>query len=385
MSKEKEYYNYVAFYRGIPVYVGKGKGDRWFHTVSGQSKSELINDFYFRSKYLKDMPLDTYKVAYFTTDKQASRNERKLIGEYLPYCNKCAGRDWTSEYSFSYKLYIVSKNLGFSAPEQLQSKFDFRFLFTPKGLLCRTIELSETSPFERAEEDYHIRVKKKLFIHFPEYALQFANFVPEMVNLNMLDMGGSKRKVINDVERCRDVFSHVTDDMDWILGALNGGSLDFAENFGFNKNGFNHVNHCYFKTNQSSHVEAYKKHQYEVLKQERKVNHEKKKKQDTVGSVLNLLKGKGKIVDEEYINKNNPNRLLTMLTSNGVRVRNKSENLEYLRSFGFDMKFVSTWINIHKQDIPNTTIFINSKYVPLKGLDDLKLLDLSEFNLKEKT
>ena len=37
VSKEKEYYNYIAFYRGIPVYVGKGKGSRWFHTLSGKS------------------------------------------------------------------------------------------------------------------------------------------------------------------------------------------------------------------------------------------------------------------------------------------------------------------------------------------------------------
>ena len=48
MSEKNKYYNYVSFYRGIPVYVGKGLDKRWEHTVNGQSGSELINDFYFR-------------------------------------------------------------------------------------------------------------------------------------------------------------------------------------------------------------------------------------------------------------------------------------------------------------------------------------------------
>lgn len=45
MATELKYYNYVSFYRGIPVYVGKGSGDRWKHTLYGQSSSEMLNDF----------------------------------------------------------------------------------------------------------------------------------------------------------------------------------------------------------------------------------------------------------------------------------------------------------------------------------------------------
>ena len=29
MSEEKEYYVYTWYYKGVPVYVGKGKGNMW--------------------------------------------------------------------------------------------------------------------------------------------------------------------------------------------------------------------------------------------------------------------------------------------------------------------------------------------------------------------
>jgi len=40
----KKFYTYMSYYRGIPVYVGKGSDKRWKHTISGASGSELLND-----------------------------------------------------------------------------------------------------------------------------------------------------------------------------------------------------------------------------------------------------------------------------------------------------------------------------------------------------
>jgi hypothetical protein len=71
MSKNANYYNYISFYRGIPVYIGKGKGERLSHTVSGRSENNSINEFYFRCKLLGDMPLDTYKIKNFNKEDLA--------------------------------------------------------------------------------------------------------------------------------------------------------------------------------------------------------------------------------------------------------------------------------------------------------------------------
>ena len=46
MSENRKYYNYVSFYRGIVVYVGKGVGDRWKHTYGGTSNSYKHEDVY---------------------------------------------------------------------------------------------------------------------------------------------------------------------------------------------------------------------------------------------------------------------------------------------------------------------------------------------------
>lgn len=44
------YYLYVCYYNGVPVYVGKGKGDRWIHCLSGKSSNAKINQLYFETQ-----------------------------------------------------------------------------------------------------------------------------------------------------------------------------------------------------------------------------------------------------------------------------------------------------------------------------------------------
>jgi len=50
-----EYYVYVVFVDGIPMYVGKGKKDRYKHAVSGCSSCIELNKDYFAGKYIEVM------------------------------------------------------------------------------------------------------------------------------------------------------------------------------------------------------------------------------------------------------------------------------------------------------------------------------------------
>lgn len=182
-------YTYVAYYRGIPVYVGKGTGDRFKHTNSGQSNNELLNEFYFRRLFLNDMPLIVHKVAKYSGDYLALEAEKELISKYLPYCNKCIGREGEDKYEFKSRLSSLCFDKGFTQPEKILSKFDFRFLFTPKGLYCKSVYLHERSPFEYAFNRYHIRLKREFFKEFPEYALHFVD-VPETFHSQSVSSSG---------------------------------------------------------------------------------------------------------------------------------------------------------------------------------------------------
>lgn len=42
------YYVYTWYYKGVPVYVGKGKGSRWKHGKSGCSHVRGLNEIYFK-------------------------------------------------------------------------------------------------------------------------------------------------------------------------------------------------------------------------------------------------------------------------------------------------------------------------------------------------
>lgn len=227
--ENKNFYNYVSYYRGIPVYVGKGRDIRWKHTITGGSGSELLNEFYFRHKFFNDMPLETHIVKYFKDNKSATIGEKKLIDKLLPLCNKCSGRQHTTDKVILKRISDFCITTGFDHPETLESKFDFRFLFTPKGLLCKKIELSENSPFEYGDQDYFVKIKKDFYIHFPEYALQYIN-ITEPVNSEMFTSFTSKRILLNIAEMgLTKPLNHVTDDPDWLVSAYTGKSFSFCD------------------------------------------------------------------------------------------------------------------------------------------------------------
>lgn len=228
MSKEKEYYVYNVYYRGILVYIGKGKGRRWKHIAYGRSANELINDFFFRNKYLGDMNLDVRISGWFKTDAQAKKEEKKQIDKFKPYCNKVAGREHENNYSFKDKLVDISLKKCADEVEELWSKFDFRMLFTPKGLLCKKTYISKNSVFEKAEEDYHIRIKDKYYKYFPEYLLCFLNFDTE-ADAEFWAFFGVRNTYIQMLEigACE-----ITDygDLDWHIKALDSEHFKYIKN-----------------------------------------------------------------------------------------------------------------------------------------------------------
>ena len=227
--ENKYFYNYISYYRGLPVYVGKGSDFRWKHTICGGSGSELLNEFYFRHKFFNDMPLETHIVKYFKDNKSASVGEKKLISKLKPICNKCSGREHTVDNVMLKNIGDFCTIIGFDSPESLESKYDFRFLFTPKGLLCKKIELSENSPFEYGDQEYFVKIRKDFYIHFPEYALQYIN-ITEPVNSEMFTSFTSKRILLNSVEMgLTSPLSHVSDNLDWLVSAYTGESFSFSD------------------------------------------------------------------------------------------------------------------------------------------------------------
>lgn len=207
------------------MYVGKGTGDRMKHTNSGQSNNELLNEFYFRRLFLGDMSLVVHKVAKFSGSGEALEAEKLLINKYLPYCNKCSGREHDNEYDFKTKLAGVCFSQGFKQPEWLQSKFDFRFLFTPKGLFCKGVKLHERSPFEYAFNKFHVRLKKEAYRHFPEYSLQFVD-VPESFSSHTVSSIGYGLYYKEFIERGGNPFSSLGVETSWIENAYKVGGFN---------------------------------------------------------------------------------------------------------------------------------------------------------------
>lgn len=73
------YYVYTWYYKGVPVYVGKGKGSRWKHGKSGCSHVKGLNEIYFKGDRSKLIcKFETKSV----TDEVAISIENKLISAY---------------------------------------------------------------------------------------------------------------------------------------------------------------------------------------------------------------------------------------------------------------------------------------------------------------
>ena len=63
----QNYYVYIAYVKGVPVYVGKGRGRRYLHCSSGKSSCLLLNKDYFAGEKI------TVKFACRDLDEPSAR------------------------------------------------------------------------------------------------------------------------------------------------------------------------------------------------------------------------------------------------------------------------------------------------------------------------
>ena len=85
MKELKDYYVYQLNYRGAPLYVGYGRGDRINHVLSGVSHNKALNTFVAFGFNEKEISLE--KVLSNLTDKQARNIESALIDNLKPLFN----------------------------------------------------------------------------------------------------------------------------------------------------------------------------------------------------------------------------------------------------------------------------------------------------------
>lgn len=74
-----DYYVYVCKLDGVPIYVGKGKGQRYLHCISGMSGNSYLNKAYFECGAER---MSVTKVLDDLTEKQALEKEKTLIESF---------------------------------------------------------------------------------------------------------------------------------------------------------------------------------------------------------------------------------------------------------------------------------------------------------------
>lgn len=74
-----DYYVYVCKLDDVPVYVGKGKGQRYLHCISGMSGNSSLNKAYFDCGAER---MSVTKVLEDLTEKQALEKEKTLIESF---------------------------------------------------------------------------------------------------------------------------------------------------------------------------------------------------------------------------------------------------------------------------------------------------------------
>lgn len=87
VSNEEDYYVYKVLLKGEVIYVGKGKGRRSRHVLSGKSHNFKLNEYYFRHTLLDEPCPVVKKVKFFKEEDKALQYETYLIKDLLPDCN----------------------------------------------------------------------------------------------------------------------------------------------------------------------------------------------------------------------------------------------------------------------------------------------------------
>jgi len=86
-SEGRKHYVYIAKQGSKVVYVGKGSGTRYKHTVNGNSQNIGVNRYYFKAELLGDKPLSVTIHSFFETEREALDEENKVIEATKPECN----------------------------------------------------------------------------------------------------------------------------------------------------------------------------------------------------------------------------------------------------------------------------------------------------------
>ena len=92
------YYVYIVFVNGVPKYVGKGKGDRFKHPISGASSVPELNRDFFNGEHIEVRLL--YGNRTFS-EKRALSAEKDCIGSIMDFYeiyNKSTPREGDYDY-----------------------------------------------------------------------------------------------------------------------------------------------------------------------------------------------------------------------------------------------------------------------------------------------
>lgn len=76
----QDHYVYVCKLDSVPVYIGKGKGQRYLHCVNGMSSNSSLNKAFFECGAER---MVVTKVAEGLTEKQALEKEKTLIDSFI--------------------------------------------------------------------------------------------------------------------------------------------------------------------------------------------------------------------------------------------------------------------------------------------------------------
>lgn len=101
------YYVYIVFVNGIPKYIGKGKGDRFKHAVSGTSSVPELNRDFFNDEHIEVRLLYGNKTF---NEKRALSSEKDCIGSVMHFYdiyNKSLPKEGDYDY-MDCDLYEVS-------------------------------------------------------------------------------------------------------------------------------------------------------------------------------------------------------------------------------------------------------------------------------------
>lgn len=194
------YYVYASFYRDIMVYVGKGKGSRLNHTLNGESANKVLNEFYFRTLYFNDFPLETRKLQHFKNEKDALSYEKSLILKNQPIGNRSCGLQVESGLSMS----LTKKLRKLLNDETLDSNIITSFynedlIYTPYGLPC-TFNCKELPNFLTLCQNGNIKLSEAVLENFPTKASKF--LYPKIKIETTIFNNETFSEVFNDLKNC---------------------------------------------------------------------------------------------------------------------------------------------------------------------------------------